>query len=717
MKYLIRNLKRDLPASIVVFFVALPLCLGIALASGAPLFSGVIAGVVGGIVVGYLSGSNLGVSGPAAGLATIVFSYISLLGSYEAFLFAVIIAGLIQIAAGYLRCGSIAYYFPSSVIKGMLAGIGLIIILKQIPHAIGYDADTEGDFFFVQNNGETTFSQLEKMLNFVTPGALLISALSLTILILWETKFFRKKKIFKLIQAPLIVVISSIILVNLFNQGILPFALNEKQLVTLPLKGEFLSHFAFPDFSQFSNPKIYTMGLVIALVASIETLLSVEAIDKIDPYKRITPTNRELKAQGVGNIVSGLLGGLPITQVIVRSSANAAFGARSKNSTIFHGILLFVSVLAIPSILNMIPLAALACVLILVGYKLTKPALYREIYDLGAEQFLPFIVTIIAMLLSDLLTGVALGMVVALLFVLYNNFHNSYQSIVDENGRKKEHLIRLAEETSFLNKGAILQLLKNIPDRSQVVIDSTNCKYIHHDITEIIDDFQVNSKSRKIALEVRGPVNKKQYISTINKEKQNHLTPEKAVELLKDGNKRFVNNLNINRNLLRQVNETSAEQNPFAFVLSCIDSRTSAELIFDQGLGDIFSCRIAGNVLNEDIIGSMEFACKVIGVKLIMVLGHSGCGAIKGACDHVEMGHLTGLLNKIQPAITAEICTKEKRNSKNEEFVENVSAINVKLTVEEITKRSPIIAEALKNKDIAIIGGMYDVMTGRVEFY
>ncbi len=721
MKIIFRNIKRDLPASIVVFFVALPLCLGIALASGAPLFAGVISGIVGGIVVGYISNSPLGVSGPAAGLATIVFGYIAALdGSYSAFLMAVVLAGMIQIILGYLKCGSIAYYFPSSVIKGMLAGIGLLIILKQIPHALGYDENNPADIAFDRQDRQMFFLELERIFSGITLAAVLISLVSIAILILWEKVLSNKIKALKIVPGPLVVVAAGIIFYNLIQMDILPFQLTQKQIVNIPVSSSFSGFFAnfiTPDFHQLLNPKIYFMALIIAFVASIETLLSVEAIDKIDPYKRVTPTNLELKAQGIGNIVCGLIGGLPVTQVIVRSSANASFGAKTKDSTILHGFFLLLAALAIPGLLNMIPLASLACVLLFVGYKLTKPKIFKEIYDLGWEQFLPFITTIIGMLFTDLLKGVGMGMVVAIYFVLYNNFRNSYHRIIDESGKNKEHLIKLAEIISFLNKGTILQLLKDIPNRSRVVIDGTNSKYIHHDVIEIIDDFQVNSKSRQINLEVRGPVSRKHYISAISKERQHDLTPEKAIELLKEGNRRFVGNLNINRNLLSQVNETSGEQNPFAFVLSCIDSRTSAELIFDQGLGDIFSCRIAGNILNNDILGSMEFACKVMKAKLIMVLGHSGCGAIKGACDHVEMGNLSGLLHKINPAIEAEKIIDHNRDSSNEKFVENVAALNVKLVMKEIVLRSSIIAKMLEAKEIAIIGGMYNVMTGEVEFY
>lgn len=709
MRKVIRSIKRDLSASIIVFFIALPLCLGIALASGAPLFSGIIAGIVGGIVVGYISNSALGVSGPAAGLAVMVFGYIATLGSYEAFLVAVIIAGLIQIFAGYLKLGSIAYYFPSSVINGMLAGIGIIIILKQIPHAVGYDVDFEGDIFFKQSDGNNTFSELGEMVNSITPAAVIISSISFLILILWDNFLAKKHRIFKAIQAPLVVVVMGILLYQF-----LPFELSHEQLVNIPVSSsvaEFFGQFSFPDFEYLKNIKVYLMGFIIALVASIETLLSVEAIDKLDPYKRITPTNRELKAQGIGNVVSGLIGGLPITQVILRSSTNAAFGARSKNSTILHGFFLLIAAISIPTILNMIPLASLACILILVGYKLAKPKIFVETYKLGWEQFVPFLTTIIVMVYTDLLKGVCAGMVVALCFILYNNFRNSYQSIVDERGENKEHIIRLSEEVSFLNKGSILQLLNSIPRRSKVVIDATPSKHVHHDVEEIISNFKITSRSKGISLEVRGGIGKK-YISALNKENQKKLTPQRAIELLKEGNRRFVNNLNISRDLLRQVNETSESQSPFAFVLSCIDSRTSAELIFDQGLGDIFSCRIAGNILNEDILGSMEFACKVAGSKLIMVLGHSGCGAIKGACNHVEMGNLTGLLAKIKPAIDA-----EKKHKNSEDFVESVAARNVKLTIKEITKRSEIIAQIYESKEVAIIGGMYDVATGKVEFF
>ncbi|MEM8890951.1 MAG: SulP family inorganic anion transporter, partial [Bacteroidota bacterium] len=365
-KGLFSNLKYDLPASIVVFLVATPLCLGIALASGAPLFSGIIAGIVGGIVVGMLSGSDIGVSGPAAGLAVIVLNAITSLGAYETFLLAVVIAGVIQTALGFLRAGIIGYYFPSSVIKGMLSGIGIIIILKQIPHAFGYDKVPEGSLAFEQADSQNTISELTNMLNYIEPGALIITAISLAILILWERPFMKRIKLFQLVQGPLVAVVMGIVLNLVFAAAFPNLAIDAKHLVQIPVAegiSGFLGLFTLPDFSQIGNPEIYITAITIAVVASLETLLCVEATDKLDPYKRITPTNRELKAQGVGNFLSGMVGGLPVTQVIVRSSANIQSGGRTKMSAIIHGFFLLFAAMLIPSILNMIPLATLAAIL------------------------------------------------------------------------------------------------------------------------------------------------------------------------------------------------------------------------------------------------------------------------------------------------------------------------------------------------------------------
>lgn len=508
MKDLFKEIKYDLPASIVVFFVALPLCLGIALASGAPLFSGIIAGIVGGIVIGMASGSPLGVSGPAAGLAVIVMSSVETLGGlWESFLPAIILAGVIQIIAGYLKLGTIAYYFPSSVIKGMLTGIGLLIILKQIPHAFGYDADFEGNESFFQPDNQNTFSELLNMLDYVSPGAIMITLVSMSILLLWESTLVNKHKIFGIINGPFVAVMSGIILNYCYQSGIINFSLSDKQLVQIPVASgisDFWGQFTLPDFSQFKNPDTYFTAIIVAVIASLETLLCVEATDKLDPYKRITPANRELKAQGIGNIVSGLIGGLPLTQVIVRSSANITFGGRTKMSAIIHGFFILLSAIAIPELLNMIPLATLASILIVVGYKLAKPVIFKQVYFQGWEQFAPFIITIAAILFSDLLTGIGIGMATAIFYILRNNYNNPFYFF--KNGIKggEEHVITLSEEVSFLNKGSILQMLNHIPENSKVVIDGTKSKSIHYDVLEIIQNFQIHAKTMGITVELKG---------------------------------------------------------------------------------------------------------------------------------------------------------------------------------------------------------------------
>lgn len=500
----IANLKYDLPASIIVFLVAVPLCLGIALASGAPLFSGIIAGIIGGIVVGAISGSQLGVSGPAAGLAVIVLTAIQDIGSFETFLLAVVVAGIIQVILGFIRAGIIGYYFPSSVIKGMLAGIGIIIFLKQIPHAFGYDRDYEGDLSFKQPDGHTTFSELYYMLESINPGAMIIAFISLLILIIWEQPFMKKKQIFQIVQGPLVVVVFGIIAGLLFG-NIDALALKPDQIVQLPVAegiSGFLSLFVFPDFSQLANPDVYVVGLTMAVVASLETLLCVEATDKIDPFKRITPTNLELKAQGVGNILSGLIGGLPVTQVIVRSSANIQSGGRTKYAAILHGVIMLISAISIPHLLNLIPLSSLAAILLLVGYKLAKPSLFKTMYEMGRLQFIPFMVTVVAIVFTDLLVGITLGMVVAVFHILYSNYKKPYFFYPEKHEIGKPIHIQLSENVSFLNKASIMQTLNHLPENCHIILDASNTINIDADVLEIIDDFKQSSKYKSIKLDL-----------------------------------------------------------------------------------------------------------------------------------------------------------------------------------------------------------------------
>ncbi|MDP3665681.1 MAG: SulP family inorganic anion transporter [Sediminibacterium sp.] len=506
VKNMFKELKSDLPASIVVFFVAVPLCLGIALASGAPLFAGIIAGIVGGIIVGIASGSPLGVSGPAAGLAVIVLTSIAALGSWPAFLLAVVLAGILQLIMGFAKAGFIAYFFPSSVIKGMLTGIGLLIILKQIPHAIGYDKDAEGDLSYFQTDGGTTLSSITKAFEVITPGALLIAAISIAILILWDKVLTKKYKIFQLIQGPIVVVILGIVMNYLFQSGTLNFSLAEDQVVRLPVAHnltEFFNQFTFPDFSAITNIKVWEVAVVLAIVASLETLLCVEATDKIDPQKRVTPTNRELKAQGLGNIVSGLIGGLPVTQVIVRSSANISFGGKTKLSAILHGVFLLISAITIAGLLNMIPLASLAAILIMVGYKLAKPSLFKQMYKLGWEQFIPFVATVVGILATDLLKGITIGVFFGIFYTLRHSYRNSHymkETITTEEGHEVHHLV-LAEEVSFFNKANVIKELDKIPVNSKVIIDFSKSKSVAHDVLELIKDYEINAKTKNITVE------------------------------------------------------------------------------------------------------------------------------------------------------------------------------------------------------------------------
>lgn len=498
-----KNLKSDIPASVVVFFVALPLCLGIALASGAPLFSGLIAGMVGGILVGVLSGSQVGVSGPAAGLAAIVLTAIGSLGGFENFLLAVVLGGVIQMIFGFLKAGIIGYYFPSSVIKGMLTGIGIIIILKQIPHFFGYDSAKEVDFAFFQVDGDTTFSGILNAVNAISIGPTIIAIIALMILLLWSNVLSKKGKIFTIIQGPLVAVGVGI-LYFIATQDSEVLGISNDLLVSVPIPdslGMFLGQFSTPNFSEILNPAIWVTAFTIALVASLETLLCVEASDKLDPQKRVTPTNKELLAQGAGNIVSGLIGGLPVTQVIVRSSANIQSGGKTKMSAIIHGFLLLISVVAIPTLLNKIPLSVLASILLIVGYKLAKPSLFKKMYLLGWKQFAPFTVTVAGIVFTDLLVGISLGLIVGVVVILIKSYQNSHFLHMEDksNGLVKVKMT-LAEEVTFFNKGAILKELDALPKDSSLELDVTKTRYLDNDIIEILEDFQQKAQTRNISI-------------------------------------------------------------------------------------------------------------------------------------------------------------------------------------------------------------------------
>lgn len=499
-----KYLKEDLSASLVVFLVAVPLCLGIAVASGASPLSGLISGLVGGIVVGALSGSSLSVSGPAAGLTAIVLDAINSLPSFNAFLLAVILAGVIQFLLGSFKAGLIGYYFPTSVIKGMLSAIGLILILKQIPHALGDDKDYEGDTSFFQPDNQNTFSEIIMAVQNPSTGAIIITLVALLLLILFDQKYFKRFSFFKIIPPALIAVFSGVALNLAFEQLKPEWQLKDLHLVSIPTSnslGGLWQQFSFPDWSQFANSEIYVIALTIALVASIETLLSVEATDKLDPKKRVTPTNRELQAQGIGNFISGLIGGLPITAVIVRSSANVNSGGQTKLSAIFHGLWIVLSIIFLADIMNYIPLSALAAVLFMVGYKLVKPSLIKSMYQKGWDQFIPFAITILAILFTDLLIGISIGMAVGLFYVIKTNFHRSVRMVQTDDDH---YMIRLNKDVSFLNKALLTSYFEQIPDAAQVLIDAKRAEFIDKDIAEMLDDFVHSAKDRRIKLTLQG---------------------------------------------------------------------------------------------------------------------------------------------------------------------------------------------------------------------
>ena len=728
-----QSIGKDLIAGTVVFLVALPLCLGIAHASGAPVIAGIISGILGGIVVGLLSGSHISVSGPAAGLAAIVLSQIQVLGSYQAFLLAVAISGILQIGLGVLRAGVLANYFPTNVIRGLLAAIGVILILKQLPHLVGHDTDYEGEMAFAQSDGRNTFSEIAEALRAFLPGAALVGLSCIALLFVWEKSRLKKS----LFPAPLAAVLLGVAISELLRVSGSSWVIDESHLVEVPVVGVngqgWDTIFSMPDWSQWNNPKIYTAAITLAIVASLETLLNLEATDKLDPQKRVSPPNRELLAQGVGNVAAGLIGGMPMTSVIVRSSVNAGAGARTRLSCITHGVLLTVCVFFIPTLLNHIPLAALAAILVATGFKLASPKLFVQMAKGGRAQFIPFAITVLAIVFTDLLIGVIIGLAVSLMFVLNSNLRRGMTIIKEEHVGGIVNRVELANQVSFLNRAALMRTLSNFGRGEQVVIDARTTDYIDPDIYGLIQTFRDEiAPAHGVIVSLIGFKNHYrladhvQYVDVTTREVQEKLTPARVLQVLKEGNDRFASGRRLQRDLIRQVDATSTGQHPMAVVLSCIDSRSPAEILFDLGLGDIFSVRLAGNVLSRKVLGSMEFACKVAGAKLILVLGHTSCGAVKATCDIVGKGldtvQATGLTNlpylvePISKAVRMETTTIQNRVGSNYEFVDRVAAIHVRNVMVAIRQESPTLRDMIDAGQIQVAGAMYNVKSGQVEF-
>jgi carbonic anhydrase/SulP family sulfate permease len=729
------TLLRDFSAGLVVFLVALPLCLGVALASNAPLFSGLVAGIIGGILVGTLSGSQTSVSGPAAGLTAIVAAQIAALGSFQALQLALVIAGVLQIGLGFARAGVLAAFFPSSVIKGLLAAIGVILILKQIPHVLGHNAVPVSDLAFQQADRENTFSELLQLFGDLHAGAAVIGLLSIAMLAVWERWKPLKESGF---PAPLIVVLLGIGISQLFQSFGEPWFIEPTHLVRVPMAESFSGFIGFfqrPDFSQWLSPSVYVAAATIAVVASLETLLNLEAVDKLDPQQRSSPPSRELLAQGAGNMVSGLVGGLPITAVVVRGSVNVTAGARTKLAAIVHGALLLICVAFLPGWLNTIPLSCLAAILLVTGFKLISPALVQRMWGEGWPQFIPFSATVVAIVFSDLLIGVLIGLAVALGFILISSVRRPLRWITEKHLRGEVLHIELADQVSFLNRGTLVQALDAVPRGGQVLLDARRTDYIDPDLLSVIRDFRdQTAPARGVELSLLGFRDKynlsdqTRYVVHSTRELQEKLSPAQVLQVLKDGHTRFRSGRRLTRNLGRQVSDTSVGQHPLAVVVSCIDSRTPAELIFDLGVGDIFSVRIAGNVTSRKVLGSIEYGCAIAGAKLVLVMGHTRCGAVTAAIDLLGSGettnlatgcqHLSYIVEEIQQSIDADSSKRiqQMTSTERESFVNAVARRHVVRSARKMVQQSHTLSKLEQDGRVVVVSAMYDIVTGDIEF-
>jgi MFS superfamily sulfate permease-like transporter len=677
------TLSNDLVAGLVVFLVALPLCLGIALASGAPLFSGIVAGVVGGVVVGALSGSHTSVSGPAAGLTAVVLAQISELGSFETFLLAVVLAGVLQLVMGLLQIGSLAAFVPTSVIKGLLAAIGVILVLKQLPHVLGHDTDPEGEMAFEQPDHENTFSELLAVADDLHLGAALVGLASVALLVIWS-RIARLEK--SRVPAPLVVVLlglgAQLLLAPLGEQ----WAIGNSHLVQVPSvheAGGVAGLLLLPDASAWNVPGVYTAAFTLAIVASLETLLNLQAIDKLDPQQRISPGSRELCAQGVGNVISGLVGGLPITSVVIRGSVNVYSGAKTKLATIVHGVLLAGMVLLLPDVLNRIPLSSLAAILLVTGFKLVSPKLVRRMWQAGRDQFIPFAATVLAIVLTDLLVGLGIGMLVAVAFILARHSRRTVRRIYEKHlGGEVLHLV-LPMQVTFLNQRMLTRALDEVPRGGHVLLDAQQTEYIDPDVLATIREY------RDEVAPARGV-----HLSMIGFDEAHRLEDE-----------------------IQFVDHSTRE----------LQDQMPAELVFDMGLGDIFSVRVAGNVLSPKVLGSMEYGTAVAGARLVVVMGHTRCGAVTAAVDLFGTGstaaatgcqHLDPILRDIQRTVDHEACERaatlppERRAA----FVDDVARRNVLDVVRRIVAESDTMRGLVEAGRIAVVGVLYDVGTGKMDF-
>ncbi len=722
-----RQLRFDLVSALVVFFVAIPLCLGIALASGAPLLSGILSGIIGGIVVGSLSGSHVSVSGPAAGLAAVVITAISQLGDFHIFLLALFLAGILQLVTGALRAGFFAEYVPSNVIQGLLSAVGILLIFKQLPLAFTLTSSlSELKMHLLDATEGFSLKPLRDVSYHINSGAMIISSISLAILVFFEKT---TNKWLRPIPGTIIVVLFGIAINEVFIVTHSYLAQNSPQLVNIPQHAnlsDWLTQLSFPDWSAWSNFNVYIYGGILAIVASLESLLNIKAAEKLDKKHRRTSKNRELIAQGIGNLTAGLVGGLPVTSVVVRTSVNIQAGAKSKASTIFHGLYLLFAILLIPAFLNRIPLCSLAAVLIYTGYKLSSPKLIKTVYHQGPDRFIPFLATLVGIVALNLLTGIIIGLLTSLFFILKSSSQARLDIIKEFYPNGVTQRLILPQQTTFLNKASLIEELDDIPKKSQLIIDARYSTYIDKEIIELISDFQSEQAPRKnISLNLIGfkkdyPIHDHiNFINVTTYDVQAALSPQQVLNILHEGNQRFVADTRIHRSVTIDIKHTAVTQHPIAVVLGCIDSRVPVETVFDMSFGDLFCVRVAGNVINDDVLASIEYACHVIGAKLIVVLGHTRCGAIEAACDTTPpntTGHVPQLLDKLKPAIEAEEHTSSAKRPHKKAYLKNVTELNIANSLYHIYKESPVLRADIDSKTVGMIGAVYDVGTGKVKF-
>ena len=742
-------------AGLIVYLVALPLCLGVAQASKAnlpdgavnvPVVAGILAGIIGGIVIGFLSGSHTSVSGPAAGLTAVVAAEVMVLGSFNTFLMALVLAGLIQICMGLLRAGVLVAYVPASVISGLLAAIGVILILKQTPHLLGHDNDADGEMSFFQPDEKNTFSELIETfadvwkvistgkLDEFEIGASVIGVVSLVVLFSWD-RIKRLKKSF--VPSALIVVVLGVILSELFRTLGDHWLIGGKHLVNMPVAKsveEMKSFLNFPNFGMLASTAVIVSAIKIAIVASLESLLNLEAVDKIDPKQRRSPASRELLAQGIGNALAGLIGGIPVTSVIVRSSANINAGAASKNSSILHGVLLLLSLLVLAPMLNRIPLSCLAAILVYTGFKLANPKLLLDMWKAGWSQFFPFISTVIAIVFTDLLLGVVIGLGVSMAFMILSNFRTPLVKTVENHLGVDVTRIQIGSQMSFLNKSRLSKAMQAVPAGGHLLLDATNAGDIDADLVSFIKEFRSgDAVTNNVRVSLQGFDGRYglddqiYYPEFSTKEVQRLLTPQDVLHVLMDGHQRFRDGQSIRRNQSRAVQSTAAGQHPLAVILTCIDSRTPVEILFDGGIGDLFVVRIAGNISGPKVLGSMEYATLVAGAKLILVLGHTSCGAVTAAVDMLRLNssikdnagcaNLDAIVTDIQSSAKS-ILPNDFTNSEipaTSEQINEVAAENVARVVRVVQTESPTLRELVQSGQLMVVGAMYDVSSGQLQ--